>query len=138
MQPHESSDRGAGDGTWTARVRAMTLFADRSTSDLVAAHARRVRRVVPTLTTEIIDAVCERVPQFDWARGAAASIIVDKHGKRFANESLPYNDFPKAFAQFDGTALEFPHLGAPGWMVFDQSEPRPVEKSRAMRTTEMA
>jgi len=61
------------------------------------------------------------VPQFDWARGAPASIIVNKHCKRFANEALPYNDFPKAFAEFDGTALEFPNLGAPGWMVFDQT-----------------
>ncbi|KQP84031.1 helix-turn-helix domain-containing protein [Aeromicrobium sp. Leaf291] len=55
----------------------MTLFADRSTSDLVAAHARRVRRVVPTLTTEIIDAVCERVPQFarPTSRAVAAEAV---------------------------------------------------------------
>ena len=60
------------------------------------------------------------VPQFEWGRGAPASIIVNRKGQRFANEALPYNDFPKAFGIFDPQAIEFPNEG-PGYLVFDQS-----------------
>jgi succinate dehydrogenase/fumarate reductase flavoprotein subunit len=59
------------------------------------------------------------VPQFEWGRGAPASIVVNRQGRRFANEALPYNDFPKAFGAFDGTAIAFPNM--PAWLVFDQT-----------------
>ncbi len=62
----------------------------------------------------------ELVPQFEWGRGAPASIVVNRKGRRFANEALPYNDFPKAFGEFDPQAIEFPNEG-PGYLVFDQS-----------------
>ncbi len=60
------------------------------------------------------------VPQFEWGRGAPASIVVNRKGQRFANEALPYNDFPKAFGAFDPDAAEFPNSG-PGVMVFDRT-----------------
>lgn len=60
------------------------------------------------------------VPQFEWGRGAPASIIVNRKGVRFANEALPYNDFPKAFGLFDPEAVEFPNAG-PGYMIFDRT-----------------
>jgi succinate dehydrogenase/fumarate reductase flavoprotein subunit len=60
------------------------------------------------------------VPQFEWGRGAPASIVVNRKGERFANEALPYNDFPKAFGTFDPAAVEFPNAG-PGFMIFDRS-----------------
>jgi succinate dehydrogenase/fumarate reductase flavoprotein subunit len=60
------------------------------------------------------------LPQFEWGRGAPASIVVNRKGKRFANEALPYNDFPKAFGVYDPDAVEFPNAG-PGFLVFDQS-----------------
>jgi succinate dehydrogenase/fumarate reductase flavoprotein subunit len=60
------------------------------------------------------------VPQFEWGRGAPASIVINRHGRRFANEALPYNDFPKAFGIFDPTTIEFPNAG-PGFLIFDQS-----------------
>lgn len=60
------------------------------------------------------------VPQFEWGRGAPASIIVNRKGVRFANEALPYNDFPKAFGIFDPEEVEFPNAG-PGWMIFDRT-----------------
>lgn len=60
------------------------------------------------------------VPQFEWGRGAPASIVVNRHGNRFANEALPYNDFPKAFGRFDPEAIEFPNAG-PGFLVFDRT-----------------
>jgi succinate dehydrogenase/fumarate reductase flavoprotein subunit len=59
------------------------------------------------------------VPQFEWGRGEPGSLIVNRHGVRFANEALPYNDFPKTFGRFDPTTIEFPNE-APGWMIFDQ------------------
>jgi 3-oxosteroid 1-dehydrogenase len=59
------------------------------------------------------------VPQFEWGRGTPGSIVVNRGGKRFANEAMPYNDFPKAFGSYDATNNEFPNEG-PGWMLFDQ------------------
>ena len=49
--------------------------------------------------------------------------VVDRrqpHGQRFANEALPYNDFPKAFGVYDADAVEFPNAG-PGFLVFDET-----------------
>jgi len=60
------------------------------------------------------------LPQFEWGRGAPASIVVNHKGRRFANEALPYNDFPKAFGIYDPQAAEFPNA-APGYLVFDTS-----------------
>ncbi|MCU0272513.1 MAG: FAD-dependent oxidoreductase [Acidimicrobiales bacterium] len=60
------------------------------------------------------------VPQFEWGRGAPASLIVNRKGKRFANEALPYNDFPKAFGAYDTEAVEFPNAG-PGFQIFDRT-----------------
>ncbi len=58
------------------------------------------------------------VPQFEWGRGEPSSFIVNSKGKRFANEALPYNDFPKAFGIFDPQEQEFPNAG-PCWQIFD-------------------
>jgi len=58
------------------------------------------------------------IPQFEGGRGTPGSIVVNRRGVRFANESMPYNDFPKAFGVFDASALEFPNEG-PGWLIFD-------------------
>jgi len=62
----------------------------------------------------------ELIPQFEWSRGAPASLIVNAHGRRFANESLPYNDFPKAFGTYDTVAADFPNAG-PAYQIFDAS-----------------
>jgi 3-oxosteroid 1-dehydrogenase len=58
------------------------------------------------------------IPQFEGGRGAPGSIVVNRRGVRFANESMPYNDFPKAFGVFDASNSEFPNEG-PGWLIFD-------------------
>lgn len=62
----------------------------------------------------------EPVPQFEWARGAPTSIVVNQRGERFANEALPYNDFPKAFGTYDADRAEFPNT-APAYLIFDWS-----------------
>jgi 3-oxosteroid 1-dehydrogenase len=62
----------------------------------------------------------ELVPQFEWGRGAPSSIVVNRKGRRFANEALPYNDFPKAFGLYDPEAVEFPNAG-PGFLIFDRT-----------------
>ena len=59
------------------------------------------------------------VPQFECARGEPGTLIVNGRGERFANESLPYNDFPKAFGRFDPSSVSFPNQ-APAWQVFDR------------------
>jgi 3-oxosteroid 1-dehydrogenase len=60
------------------------------------------------------------VPQFEWGRGAPASMVVNRKGQRFANEALPYNDFPKAFGVYDADAVEFPNAG-PAFQIFDRT-----------------
>lgn len=45
-------------------MRAMTVATDPTTSDLLAAHARRVRREVPDFSATVVDAVCTRVPHY--------------------------------------------------------------------------
>ncbi|MCB0995516.1 MAG: FAD-binding protein [Acidimicrobiales bacterium] len=62
----------------------------------------------------------ELVPQFEWGRGAPSSIIVNRKGQRFANEALPYNDFPKAWGRYDTERVEFPNA-IPGFLIFDQA-----------------
>lgn len=62
----------------------------------------------------------ELVPQFEWGRGAPSSIVVNSKGRRFANEALPYNDFPKAFGVYDAEAVEFPNAG-PAFLIFDRT-----------------
>ena len=59
------------------------------------------------------------VAQFESARGEPGTLIVNGRGDRFANESLPYNDFPKAFGQFDASGIGFRNQ-APAWQIFDQ------------------
>ncbi|MEH3034325.1 MAG: helix-turn-helix domain-containing protein [Aeromicrobium erythreum] len=49
----------------------MTISSSPGATDLIAAHARRVRRVVPDLAAEIVEAVSERVPRY--ARPAPTS-----------------------------------------------------------------
>ncbi|MEU8139503.1 FAD-dependent oxidoreductase [Streptodolium elevatio] len=60
----------------------------------------------------------EHVPQFEWGRAEPASIIVNREGRRFGNEALPYNDFPKLFGAFDGVG--FPNSG-PAYLIFDRT-----------------
>ncbi len=62
----------------------------------------------------------EMVPQFEWGRGEPTSFIVNQDGVRFANEALPYNDFPKAFGVFDQDEQRFPNAG-PCWQIFDST-----------------
>jgi succinate dehydrogenase/fumarate reductase flavoprotein subunit len=52
--------------------------------------------------------------QFEWARGAPSSLVVDRSGARIGNEAAPYHDFSRiigAAARGAGTA--------PAWMIFD-------------------
>ncbi len=51
-------------------------------------------------------------------RGKPGMIIVNRSGRRFANEAMNYHDFGKAMFVFDPDAYEYPNL--PSYMVFDQ------------------
>lgn len=68
---------------------------------------------------EIVDeATGELLPQFEWGRGEPSSIIVNRDGRRFANEALPYNDFPKAMGLFNPVDVDYPNEHS--WQIFDQ------------------
>lgn len=55
----------------------MTLSAGSDTTDLIAAHARRVRRAVPEVAAEIVDAVSERVPRYARPAPTARSALAE-------------------------------------------------------------
>ncbi len=56
--------------------------------------------------------------QFDAARGMPGSLIVNQAARRFVNETVPYNDFPRAFGHFDGSQVDYANR-APAWQIFD-------------------
>jgi succinate dehydrogenase/fumarate reductase flavoprotein subunit len=57
--------------------------------------------------------------QMGTARSNPGSILVNKYGRRFANEGVAYQDLPKVFGTFDPVAIDYPNE-APVWLVFDQ------------------
>lgn len=52
-------------------------------------------------------------------RGFPGSIVVNRRGRRYANESMAYNDFGKVQVAFDAHAYEF--INAPSFQVMDQA-----------------
>jgi succinate dehydrogenase/fumarate reductase flavoprotein subunit len=57
--------------------------------------------------------------QFEMLRNAAGTIMVNRHGRRFGNEGVAYNDMTKAFGAYDPVTIDYPNAG-PAWLVFDQ------------------
>lgn len=51
-------------------------------------------------------------------RSRPRSIMVNRHGRRFANEAADYNSLGGPFHEFDATRFEFPNV--PAWIVFDR------------------
>jgi succinate dehydrogenase/fumarate reductase flavoprotein subunit len=60
-----------------------------------------------------------RVPQMGSIRSTPGVIVVNRHGQRFVNEAVTYQDFPKVLDTFDPVAVDYPNA-APHWLVFDQ------------------
>jgi 3-oxosteroid 1-dehydrogenase len=56
--------------------------------------------------------------QMGTARSAKGVILVNRTGKRFVNEGVTYQDFPKALGAYDPVALDYPTENV--WMIFDQ------------------
>ncbi|MGX6509020.1 FAD-dependent oxidoreductase [Rhodococcus sp. SJ-2] len=52
-------------------------------------------------------------------RALPGSIMVNRYGRRFANEAANYNAFGGAFHHLDESRLDYPNL--PAYMIFDQS-----------------
>ncbi len=50
-------------------------------------------------------------------RAQPGGIIVDRRGRRYANEAANYNDFGRSMHEFDPAAYTFPRV--PSWFVFD-------------------
>ena len=51
-------------------------------------------------------------------------IVIDRRGRRFANEATNYNDFGRALLDLDGA--DFAHGRVPSWLVFDAQRRRRV------------
>jgi succinate dehydrogenase/fumarate reductase flavoprotein subunit len=47
-----------------------------------------------------------------------SSLVVNRHGRRFFNEDVTYNDWPKAFGNFDANLPGMPNQ-PPAWQIFD-------------------
>jgi succinate dehydrogenase/fumarate reductase flavoprotein subunit len=56
--------------------------------------------------------------QMGTARSYAGVILVNRHGTRFVNEGVTYQDFPKVLGTYDPVALDYPNEEV--WLVFDQ------------------
>ena len=52
-------------------------------------------------------------------RARPGSIIVDRTGRRFADEAQNYNDFGRTFSNFEPTSYSFNHV--PAYLVFDNA-----------------
>jgi 3-oxosteroid 1-dehydrogenase len=56
--------------------------------------------------------------QMGSARSYRGVILVNSRGRRFVNEGVTYQDFPKTLDTFDPVDLEYPNRRV--WLVFDQ------------------
>ena len=52
-------------------------------------------------------------------RARPGSLIVDRTGRRFADEAQNYNDFGRTFSNFEPTSYSFHH--PPAYLVFDNA-----------------
>jgi len=59
------------------------------------------------------------MPQMGSFRNTPGVVIVNRRGRRFTNEGVTYQDFPKVHGTFDPVAIDYPNEG-PVWLVFDQ------------------
>jgi succinate dehydrogenase/fumarate reductase flavoprotein subunit len=58
------------------------------------------------------------LPQMGSARSTPGVLVVNQRGRRFTNEGVTYQDFPKVLGTYDPVAIEYPNQG-PVWLVFD-------------------
>ena len=57
--------------------------------------------------------------QMGSVRSYPGVILVNRHGRRFTNEGVTYQDFPKTLATYDPVTVDYPNA-APQWLLFDQ------------------
>jgi succinate dehydrogenase/fumarate reductase flavoprotein subunit len=57
--------------------------------------------------------------QMGTLRSFPGVIVVNRHGRRFTNEGVTYQDFPKTLTAYDPVTLDYPNDG-PQWLIFDQ------------------
>ena len=58
--------------------------------------------------------------QFEVLRNLAGTVMVNRHGERFTNEGVAYNDMTKAFGAFDPVTIDYPN-SSPAWLIFDDN-----------------
>jgi 3-oxosteroid 1-dehydrogenase len=72
----------------------------------------------PALLDPEVDFEGNLLYQMGTARSAKGVILVNRNGKRFVNEGVTYQDFPKALGAYDPVALDYPTENV--WLIFDQ------------------
>ena len=72
----------------------------------------------PAMVDPEVDFEGNLLYQMGTARSAKGVILVNRTGKRFVNEGVTYQDFPKALGAYDPVALDYPTENV--WMIFDQ------------------
>ena len=72
----------------------------------------------PAMVDPDVDFEGNLLYQMGTARSAKGVILVNRNGKRFVNEGVTYQDFPKALGAYDPVALDYPTDNV--WMIFDQ------------------
>ncbi|HQV58689.1 MAG TPA: FAD-binding protein, partial [Ilumatobacteraceae bacterium] len=74
----------------------------------------------PAILDPDVDFEGQPMYQMGTFRSTPGVIVVNRHGKRFANEGITYQDFPKTTQSYDPRNVEYPNDG-PVWMIFDQA-----------------
>jgi hypothetical protein len=72
----------------------------------------------PALLDPAIEFEGEPMYQMATVRSTPGMIAVNRHGRRFVNEGVTYQDFPTALDVYDPVAVEYPNEDH--WLVFDQ------------------
>jgi succinate dehydrogenase/fumarate reductase flavoprotein subunit len=74
----------------------------------------------PALVEPGFDYEGRPLPQMGSARSTPGVLVVNRRGRRFTNEGVTYQDFPKVLGTYDPVAIEYPNQG-PIWLVFDHA-----------------
>ncbi len=59
------------------------------------------------------------LPQMGSVRSAPGVLVVNRRGRRFTNEGVTYQDFPKVIGAYDPIEVDYPNEGV--WIVFDHA-----------------
>ena len=98
--------------TNTGDALAMAMSAGASLANMTSFWGQ------PALLDPDVEFEGEPMYQMGTVRSFPGVIVVNRHGRRFTNEGVTYQDFPKTLGTYDPVAVEYPN--EEHWLVFDQ------------------